>query len=105
VAWKSGDDRLHRSIADAAQNSLLLMLHDEVHGYARKLISERMEQALGQNQAPVETSNEQHAAIVSAIRRHEPGRRRGLRAWLQRTKRRSLAVNGNPTDDPTPLHL
>jgi DNA-binding FadR family transcriptional regulator len=72
VAWKSGDERLHRTIAEAAQNPLLLMLHDVVHGYARKLISERMEQALGQNPAPVENSNDQHAAIVAAIMRHDP---------------------------------
>lgn len=72
VAWKSGDDRLHRTIAEAAQNPLLLMLQDAVHGYARKLISERMEQALGQDPAPVESSNEEHAAIVAAIRRHDP---------------------------------
>jgi DNA-binding FadR family transcriptional regulator len=72
VAWKSGDERLHRIIAESAQNPLLLMLHDVVHGYARKLISERMEQALGRNPAPVNNSNDQHAAIVAAIRRHDP---------------------------------
>ena len=32
AAWKSGDDRLHRTIAEAAQNPLLLTLHDVVHG-------------------------------------------------------------------------
>lgn len=72
VAWKHGDDRLHRIIAEATQNPLLLMLHDVVHGYARKLISERMEQALGHSAAPVESSNDQHAAIVAAIRKHDP---------------------------------
>jgi len=72
VAWKHGDDRLHRIIAEAAQNPLLLMLHDVVHGYARKLISERMEQTLGHNAAPVEHSNEEHSAIVAAIKRHDP---------------------------------
>jgi DNA-binding FadR family transcriptional regulator len=72
VAWKSGDDRLHRTIAEAAQNPLLLMLHDVVHGYARKLISERMEQAVGDNPAPVENSNDEHAAIVAAIKKHDP---------------------------------
>jgi len=72
VAWKSGDDRLHRTIAEAAQNPLLLMLHDGVHGYARKLISERMEQALGKDAAPVQNSNDEHAAIVDAIKKHDP---------------------------------
>jgi DNA-binding FadR family transcriptional regulator len=74
VAWKHGDDRLHRIIAEAAQNPLLLMLHDVVHGYARKLISERMEQALGHSPAPVENSNNEHAAIVAAIKKHDPER-------------------------------
>jgi GntR family transcriptional regulator, transcriptional repressor for pyruvate dehydrogenase complex len=71
VTWKSGDDRLHRTIAEAAQNPLLLTLHDVVHGYARKLISERMEQALGQSPAPVENSNHEHAVIVAAIKKHD----------------------------------
>jgi DNA-binding FadR family transcriptional regulator len=72
AAWKHGDDRLHHIIAEAAQNPLLLMLHDVVHGYARKLISERMEQALGNSPAPVENSNAEHRAIVAAIKKHDP---------------------------------
>jgi hypothetical protein len=39
------------------------------HCYARKLISERMEQALGQSPAPVENSNDEHAVIVAAIKK------------------------------------
>jgi DNA-binding FadR family transcriptional regulator len=72
VGWKSGDDRLHRTIAGAAQNPLLLILHDIVQGYARSLIAERMEQTLGQSRAPVENSNAEHAAIVAAIKAHDP---------------------------------
>jgi DNA-binding FadR family transcriptional regulator len=72
VAWKHGDDRLHRIIAEAAQNPLLLVLHDVIHGHARKLISERMEQALGHSPVPVENSNREHAAIVAAIGKHDP---------------------------------
>jgi GntR family transcriptional regulator, transcriptional repressor for pyruvate dehydrogenase complex len=83
VAWKSGDDRLHRTIAEAAQNPLLLTLHDVVHGYARKLISERMEQALGQSPVPVENSNDEHATIVAAIKKHDPeGAERAMRQHL-----------------------
>ena len=83
VAWKSGDDRLHRTIAEAAQNPLLLTLYDVVHGYVRKLISERMEQAVGQSPAPVENSNDEHAAIVAAIRKHDPeGAERAMRKHL-----------------------
>jgi DNA-binding FadR family transcriptional regulator len=72
AAWKHCDDRLHHIIAEAAQNPLLLMLHGLMQGYARKLISERMEQALGQNTVPVENSNDEHAAIVAAIKKHDP---------------------------------
>jgi GntR family transcriptional regulator, transcriptional repressor for pyruvate dehydrogenase complex len=83
VAWKSGDDRLHRTIAEAAQNPLLLTLHDVVHGYARKLISERMEQALGQSPAPVENSNYEHAVIVAAIKkRNADGAEKAMRKHL-----------------------
>ena len=83
VAWKSGDDRLHRSIAEAAQNPLLLTLHDVVQGYARKLISERKEQALGHSAAPVENSNREHAAIVMAIKKHDPeGAEQAMRRHL-----------------------
>jgi DNA-binding FadR family transcriptional regulator len=72
IGWKSGDDRLHRTIAGAAQNPLLLILHDIVQGYARSLIAERMEQTLGRGAAPVENSNAEHAAIVAAIKAHDP---------------------------------
>jgi DNA-binding FadR family transcriptional regulator len=83
VAWKSGDDRLHRTIAEAAQNPLLLTLYDVVYGYVRKLISERMEQAVGQSHAPVENSNDEHAAIVAAIKKHDPeGAERAMRKHL-----------------------
>jgi DNA-binding FadR family transcriptional regulator len=83
VAWKSGDDRLHRIIAEAAQNPLLLTLYDVVYGYVRKLISERMEQAVGQSPAPVENSNDEHAAIVAAIKKHDPeGAERAMRKHL-----------------------
>jgi DNA-binding FadR family transcriptional regulator len=83
VAWKSGDDRLHRTIAEAAQNPLLLALYDVVYGYVRKLISERMEQAVGQSPAPVENSNDEHAAIVAAIKKHDPeGAERAMRKHL-----------------------
>jgi GntR family transcriptional regulator, transcriptional repressor for pyruvate dehydrogenase complex len=83
LAWKRGDDRLHRTIAEAAQNPLLLTLHDVAQGYARKLISERMEQAIGHNPVPVENSNEEHAAIVLAIKKHDPeGAERAMRKHL-----------------------
>ena len=83
ISWKRGDDRLHRTIAEAAHNPLLLTLHDVVHGYARKLISERMEQALGQSPTPVENSNDEHAAIVAAIKKHDPeGAERAMRKHL-----------------------
>jgi len=83
VAWKSGDDRLHRTIAEAARNPLLLTLFDVVHGYVRKLISERMEQAVGQGSAPVENWNDEHAAIVAAIKKRDPeGAERAMRKHL-----------------------
>jgi DNA-binding FadR family transcriptional regulator len=72
VSWKSGDDRLHRTIASAAQNPLLLILFDIVQGYARSLIAERMEQALGRGPAPVANSNAEHEAIVAAIKARDP---------------------------------
>ena len=83
AAWKSGDDRLHRTIAEPPQNPLLLTLFDVVHGYVRKLISERMEQAVGQSLAPVENSNDEHAAIVAAIKKRDPeGAERAMRKHL-----------------------
>jgi DNA-binding FadR family transcriptional regulator len=72
AAWKSGDDRLHRTIAGATQNPLLVILYDIVQGYGRDLIAGRMEQVLGLNAAPVQNSNAQHTAIVAAIIAHDP---------------------------------
>lgn len=72
TAWKSGDDRLHRTIAGAAQNPLQVILFDIVQGYGRDLIAGRMEQALGRSTAPVQNSNAEHMAIVAAIKVHDP---------------------------------
>jgi DNA-binding FadR family transcriptional regulator len=84
VAWKSGDDRLHRTIAGAAQNPLLLILYDIVQGYSRSLIAERLEQVVGRSPAPVENSNAAHAAIVAAIKARDPeGAESAMRAHLE----------------------
>ena len=72
ASWKSGDDRLHRLIASATQNPLMLILYDVVQGHARNLIGERVEQALGHSPLPIADSNAEHAAVVAAIKAHDP---------------------------------
>jgi GntR family transcriptional regulator, transcriptional repressor for pyruvate dehydrogenase complex len=72
VTWKSADDRLHHAIAEATQNPLLIKLYSTVQATAKAMIATRMEQALRDDPAPVQTSNQEHAVIVAAIKSHDP---------------------------------
>lgn len=83
VTWKGGDDRLHRAVATATQNPLMLILYDIAQGYARSLMTERLELALGKKPGPIENSNAEHEAIVRAIKAHDPdGAEAGMRKHL-----------------------
>jgi DNA-binding FadR family transcriptional regulator len=69
--WKRLDERLHRLIAEATHNSLLLLLYETLRTQGRSALDTRLQEVLGHETAPAET-NRQHEAIVAAIKSGNP---------------------------------
>lgn len=74
VQWKRLDDKLHRTIAEATHNALLLMLYDTLRSHVKLALDERMEEVFGAPPAPSQTTEAEHRAFVEAIRGHNPER-------------------------------
>lgn len=71
--WKMLDERLHRLIAKATHNSLLVLLYDTLRSEGRSGLDARLNEVFGDNTAPHDT-DAQHAAIVAAIKSGSPDR-------------------------------
>ena len=83
VEWKRLDDRLHRLIAEATHNRLLLALLDTLRRHGSANLDPRIEQALGRSPAPTETTR-QHIDIVTAIKSGDPAKAEAeMRTHLQ----------------------
>lgn len=72
--WRRLDEKLHRTIAEATHNGLLLMLYDALRSHMRTALDERMEEVFDAPPAPRDTTGLEHRAVVEAIRGHNPGR-------------------------------
>ncbi|MBJ7442717.1 MAG: FadR family transcriptional regulator [Sphingobium sp.] len=72
LSWKRLDERLHRIIAQASHNMLLLLLYDTLRAQIRMTLDRRIEQVFGGEVGPKEDTDEQHRAVVDAIERHDP---------------------------------
>lgn len=70
--WKRLDDRLHRTIAVATHNVLLLALFDTLHSHVKLSLEERMRRIYGTSSSQVEHAMSQHVALVEAIKLHDP---------------------------------
>lgn len=71
--WKLLDERLHRLIAAATQNSLMLVLYDTLRTLGRAGLDTRLANIFGEERAPHAT-NVQHRDIVMAIAASDPAR-------------------------------
>lgn len=71
--WKLLDERLHRLIATATQNSLLLVLYDTLRTLGRSGLDTRLADVFGDERAP-QSTNVQHSDIVRAIAANDPVR-------------------------------
>ncbi len=67
------DERLHRLIATATQNSLLLVLYDTLRTLGRAGLDTRLADVFGNERAPSAT-NAQQIEIVKAIAAYDPVR-------------------------------
>jgi len=71
--WKRHDEQLHRLIAQATGNSLLLTLYDTLRAQMRLTLDRRIDQVFGSESGPQEDSDGEHLRVVEAIRSHDPG--------------------------------
>lgn len=69
--WKLLDERLHRLIAEATHNPLIVLLYDTLRTNGRQGLDTRLAQVFGQQIAPHATT-EQHRDLVAAIASHDP---------------------------------
>lgn len=72
LTWKRLDERLHRVIAQAGHNMLLLLLYDTLRAQIRMTLDRRIEQVFGGEPGPKEDTDSQHRTVVDAIERHDP---------------------------------
>jgi DNA-binding FadR family transcriptional regulator len=78
IQWKRLDDRLHRAIAEATHNELLLLLYDSLRAQIRVALDARIEAVYGHERGPKSHTDDQHRACVEAIRSHDPARAESL---------------------------
>lgn len=79
-------ERLHRLIAEATHDSLLLLLYETLHTQGRSGLDVRLQEVFGQESAPSET-NKQHQTIVTAIKSGNPDRaEEAMRAHLTQVR-------------------
>lgn len=71
-AWKRLDERLHRLIAQATHNMLLLLLYDTLRAQMKVTLDRRIEQVLGGEPGPKEDTDSQHRTVIDAIAQHDP---------------------------------
>lgn len=74
LEWKRLDARLHRLIAEATHNALLLLLYDTLRSPLRCGPEARLEEVFGKPPGPRASANAQHREIVAAIAAHHPGK-------------------------------
>lgn len=70
--WKRLDERLHRAIAQATHNNLLLTLYDTLRSQMKVTLDSRIDQVFGSEPGPKEDTDSEHLEVVEAIRRHDP---------------------------------
>lgn len=72
VTWKRLDERLHRLVAQAAHNMLLLLLYDTLRAQISMTLDRRIDQVFGGEAGPKEDTDSQHWTVIDAIERHDP---------------------------------
>lgn len=71
--WKRLDSRLHRAIARATHNALLLVVFDTIRAPIRGALERRLERVFGGLPGPRSGADVEHRAIVEAIAAQDPG--------------------------------
>jgi GntR family transcriptional repressor for pyruvate dehydrogenase complex len=74
ASWKRLDAKLHRVVAEASHNLLLLLLYDTLRAKVTAGLDARMEQVFGAENRPKTEVDLQHQGFIDAIRTHNPER-------------------------------
>lgn len=74
MQWKRLDERLHRLIAQATHNLLLLMLHDSLRMQVPTWLDAKLEDVYGTSGEPKQAIYQERREIIDAIRSHDPTR-------------------------------
>lgn len=72
LQWKRLDEKLHRTIAQATHNVLLVTLYDTLRAQMKFTLDRRIDQVFGAEPGPKENTDNEHHKVVEAIRRHDP---------------------------------
>lgn len=72
LQWKRLDERLHRTIAEATHNILLLILYDTLRAQMKYTLDRRIDQVYGAEKGPKDNTDEEHTTLVNAIKNHDP---------------------------------
>ncbi|MBW8840622.1 MAG: FadR family transcriptional regulator [Sphingomonadales bacterium] len=72
LQWKRLDERLHRLIAQATHNVLLLTLYDTLRAQMKFTLDRRIEQVFGAEPGPKDDTDSEHRKIIDAIGDHDP---------------------------------
>lgn len=72
--WKRLDERLHRTIAEATHNALLLLMYDTMRAQIRLSLDARIEAVYAPMTAPRQDTDSEHHQLVDAIRARNPDR-------------------------------
>lgn len=72
LQWKRLDERLHRAIATATHNILLLSLYDSLRSQMKFTLDRRIDQVFGGEPGPKENTDDEHHEVIEAIRHHDP---------------------------------
>lgn len=82
--WKRLDERLHREIAKATHNVLMLTLYDTLRAQTKVTLDRRLEHVFGSEVGPKADTDNEHDLVVEAIRSHDPsGAEAAMRAHLR----------------------
>lgn len=71
-SWRRLDERLHRLVAEATHNMMMLILYDTLRAQVRTNLDVRIKQVYGSDYGPKKATNGEHHDFVDAIRSHNP---------------------------------
>jgi len=72
LQWKRLDERLHRAVAQATHNNLLLALYDTLRAHMKWTLDKRIDQIFGAEPGPKKDTHSEHVGFVEAIRLNDP---------------------------------